>query len=735
MFLGRCPIIVAQAAFAACIFAQAPTPRPGIAARSLPGPIKLDGKLDEAAWSAALAVDLTQQAPRPGEPSPYKTQVRVLTDNDNLYFAFRCEEPNPRSLAIHTLRRDGSMEGDEAVAVVLDPFGDRRNGYIFRVNAAGARQDGLISAVERASFDWDGIWDARTARTPFGWTVEIAIPTRTLNFTRGLPAWGVNFERFAAAQRISLRWSSPTLDSYFTDMSRAGNLTGVDDLRQGNGIEISPYLVGRATQVFGPLSTGGRVWQGSPGVDATWRITPQLAAVFTANTDFAETEVDSRQVNTTRFPLFFPERRQFFLEGSGLFSFGVGLDNCASWRRPCFIPFFSRRIGLSDGNPIPIDTGAKLIGRVGDWNVAALHVKTRETRFAPAANLFASRVSYDFSKQFRLGATMTYGDPSGVKRNGLLGMDGAWRTSRFQTNKNLQVAGWAAASLGDLAAGSRLGYGGNIEYPNDRWDCYADTARFGEALNPALGFLPRLGVLRLDSGCAFKPRPRRGGQFQWIRQHFFEAFYSRVQNLRGFPESWRFFTAPLQFTAETGDRVEFNWVEHFEFLARPFEVVRGVAIPPGAYRYRRWRGQFETSPTRPFTAETTTWWGAFYNGTLLELVNSVNWSSTNGQVQLGVNATTNFGRLPQGSFAQRLWQVQGTFAWSPNVSLSTFLQYDSDTQNVGTNTRLRWIVKPGNDVFLVWNRGWQRIVRSPDELAIVPERDALALKIRWTFRR
>jgi hypothetical protein len=696
------------------------------------GPIKLDGLLDEPSWGQAQALELTQQSPRPGVPTEFPTQVFVLADKDNVYFGFRCADPGRAPLAVHTLRRDGAMDGDDSVTVVLDPFGDRRNGYFFRINAAAARQDGLISVFDKASYDWDGIWDGRVARTPEGWSAEIVIPARTLNFTKNLDRWGVNFERFVAVDRISLRWNSPTLDSFLTDMSRAGSLKGVEQLKQGLGLEFSPYLVGRTSEAF---RQGGRVWQVSPGIDAIWRITPQLAAVFTANTDFAETEVDSRRVNTTRFPLFFPERRQFFLEGASQFSFGLGLDTCTSSRLPCFIPFFSRRVGLSDGRPIPIDAGAKLIGRLGNWNVAALNVKTRDSQFAPGTNLFVGRLSYDLSKEVRVGGIVTYGDPSGRKRNGLFAVDGAWRTSRFRGNKNLQAGVWAAKSIGDLPEGSTTGYGINLNYPNDLWACYFDAARFGNGLNPALGFLPRLGISRLDTGCVFKPRPRRDGQFRWIRQYFYEMFYTRVDNVKGYTESWRFFTAPMQFRAESGDRMEFNWAPQYEFLKTPFEVTRGVVIPPGPHRFTRWRIEAESSPTRPWEVGSTNWFGTFYNGTLLETANFVRWTSPKGLVQLGVTADNNFGSLPGVKFAQRLWSTQATVAWSPNLSLSAFIQYDTASLNLGSNARVRWILKPGTDVFLVWNRGWQRILHSPSDLNLVPDRDSVTLKVRWTFRR
>ena len=351
-------------------------------------------------------MNLAQQAPKPRQATRYETEVRVIVTSDRIYFGFTCKDPDSRRIAIHTMRRDGDMTGDDTVSVVLDTYGDRRTGYFFQINAAGARVDGLISSADSVSLDWDGIWDAHTARTPEGWSAEIVIPSRTLSFTRGLNNWGLNLERSIPRERLWLRWSSPTLDSFLYDLSRAGRLTGIGELQQGKGIEVTPYATGKTTRFYGERP---RAWQGAVGGEITWKITPQLVTVFTANTDFAETEVDTRQINLTRFPLFFPEKRSFFLEGANQYAFGLNLAEQ-------FIPFFSRNVGLLDGVQIPIDAGVKLNGRVGKWNLALLDVQTRETTVldqvkqdlglpsvvVPGTNLFAGRVSYDFNENLSL---------------------------------------------------------------------------------------------------------------------------------------------------------------------------------------------------------------------------------------------------------------------------------------------------------------------------------------------
>jgi Domain of unknown function (DUF5916) len=719
---------------------------PSVQVVSSPASITLDGHLNEAVWHQAPVIKLIQQSPRPGEPTPFETEIRIIVTRDHIYFGVSCKDPNPRQIAVHTLQRDQNSEdskGDDTISIVLDPYGDRRTGYLFRINAAGARTDGLVSDPESASLDWDGIWDARTARTADGWSAEIVIPSRTLSFARNVDRWGLNVERFIPRNRLILRWSSATLDSFLYDLSRAGSLSGMSKLEQGKGLELTPYVTGRTRQ-FWP--GGNRSWQGSVGGELTWKITPQFVTVFTANTDFAETEVDTRQINLTRFPLFFPEKRSFFLEGANQYNFGLGLQNQDS---PQFIPFFSRRIGLLGGEQIPIDGGVKINGRVGKWNLALLDVQTRETNVSPdtaqqlglpstlvpGTNLFAGRVSYDVNENLRLGTIFTNGDPEALRRNTLAGIDAVWRTSKFRGNKNFLVGAWTATTQGDVGPGSKVGWGFKVDYPNDLWDCSTGLNQYGGAFDPLLGFLPRRDVRRLGVGCNYQPRPSKDGPFRWIRQEFFENQYVRYTNPQGIVESWEYFMAPINVRLESGDRFEFNWNPQGETLLAPFEIAPGVVIPPGSYDFTRWRFEAQTSPHRALQFGTTTWFGTFFDGHLTQWQEYLKWTSPKGKVQLDFEVENDFGHLPQGNFVQRLWSAQGAYAWNPNLVLSSFIQYDTESQNVGTNTRLRWTIKPGNDLFIVWNRGWQRLVLNPQETSIVPQTDFIALKLRWTFRR
>jgi hypothetical protein len=699
--------------------------QPSIAIGVTGTPPKIDGRIDPAEWSNAVRIaDLPQQIPDPQAPHPFRTEVLLQSDEHHLYLAFVCHDPDPRAIAIHTRRPDDDMGGDDTVAFALDAFGDQRTGYFFRVNAAGARQDGLISqATDDPSTDWTGIWNAHAGRFPGGWTVEIVIPVRTLNFRRGLTEWRVNFERHIARQRITLNWAAPQRDALFTDLSRAGRLTGIRFENPGLGLELVPYALGKRLIDFG---AGPAAYRALGGLDAGWRITPDLNLVVTTNTDFAETEVDLRQNNTTRFPLFFPERRAFFLEGSSQFNFGLGLD-------ASFIPFFSRRIGLANGQPVPIDVGARLLGRVGRWNLGIMNAQTRGIAGQPAANLTAARVSYDVSKELRIGGIATNGDPNGVSRNRFAGVDAVWRTSKFRGNRNLQFGGWAGRSGGERSSTGN-GYGVALEYPNDRWWSSTRIQHFDANLRPALGFLPRGGVTRYLSENWFQPRPRADGPFGFLRQAYYGATAEAVVNRFGQTESWSVRLAPLSWEFQSGDALEAFVIPQHEYLPVPFSIAPGLTLPIGHYPFTRWSVNASSSRFRRWRASATSEAGGFYSGRLWQTQAAFDWNSPDGRWQYQISQEQNFGRLREGSFVQRLWLGRVVFSPNPYLSLTSLLQYDSTSANFGGNTRLQWTIRPGRELIFVWNRGWRRLTLRRDDLTLLPESEALIVKLRWTIR-
>lgn len=699
------------------------TERPRLTAAPSAGPIHLDGVLNEAAWSAGDSVELTQASPRSGEPTPYVTIVRAVAAADRFWIGIDCRDPDPDSLSVHTRVRDRVMEGDDRISVVLDTFGAGPTGYLFEVNAAGNRRDALVSGPEKISAEWDGIWQAAVARGPSGWSVEIEIPARSLQFHRGLASWGMNVARWVPRDRLELLWSSPTLDSSVIDVSRAGELAGLAELEQGLGLSVVPYALARGVD-----DRASRTGEAELGGELYYNVTPQLLGVLTVNTDFAETEVDDLVANLTRFPLFLPEKRGFFLEGANLFDFGIGLEEL-------FLPFYSRRIGLFQGEPVPILAGVKLLGRIDRAGVALLDTRTEAIAGVPETNLFAGRFTWDVDERLRVGLVATDGDPDGSSSNSLVGADAVWRTSRFRGDRNFAAGAWVAASQGDSSpSGQEYGYGFKIDYPNDLWDAYVSFTELGDALDPALGFLQRRGVRRYAGGASFQPRPR-GVLAASVRQFFFELYPTLVTGLDDATESWRLFTAPVNVRLETGDRFEANWVPEYERLKEPFEVAEGVVIPAGEYRFTRYRLEAESSEHRSLAGGVTWWFGSFFDGDLDELEIYASWTSVGGALAVRAEGQRFVGDLPPGDFDLSLVTLRADFALPREATISTLLQYESGEESLGLNVRLRWTLRPGADLFVVWNRDWRGEPGETERRGLRPRSDGLTAKLRWTIRR
>ncbi len=686
------------------------------------GAVALDGRLDEAAWRQAEVIELTQQDPRPGAPTPYVTEVRVLVDGQHLYFGFTNSDPDPEAVAIHSLQQDDDQEADDHVTVVLDTFGARRLGYWFQVNAGGARTDGL-NVNENTDDNWNGIWDAAVQRTPSGWTSEIEISTHSLQFSSDLEAWGLNLGRYVARDQLSLRWAGITLDSGIFDLRRAGVLRGIAGLEQGLGLALQPYALARYN------SAPGAEQSGDLGAAIKYNFTPQLEGMLAINPDFAEAEAEEGQVNLSRFSLFFPEKRPFFLEGANLFEFGYGLsigdDGNLSTQ---FVPYFSRRIGLVEGQVVPIDAGAKLLGYVGDFSVGVLDVETSDTDVAPATNLGVARAAYDVTDNLRIGTLMTHGDPTGLTDNTFAGFDGVWQTSEFQGDRNLTVSGWYAHSYGDVAPGQADGYGVGIEYPNDLWYGFLKANEFGDALDPALGFLPRPGTRQYLGIALYRPRPQ-GGVFDWVRQFQFGGEYIQVDDLDGRPESKELALLPFRLTTESGYFFDPVFIADYEALNEPFTVAPGVTIPAGEYRFNEVTIRGNTPESRPWVVYADVGGGDFYTGTIKFESVEVEWTSPDGKLQLGVSNENNFGYLPEGDFIIRLTQLNAAYSFTPDLALSTFVQHDSINDELGINARLQWIIEPGRELFVVFNHGIEPQLADLNQAP--PTGNAVIVKLRW----
>jgi hypothetical protein len=650
--------------------------------------------------------------------------VRILADHDgHLYIGVDCIDPDMARLSVHSLERDSDQTHDDHVTLVLDTLGTHRLGYVFQVNAGGARTDGLISPASRdPSYDWDGLWNARARRNANGWSAEIEIDTRSLQSRPNLRRWGLNVQRYVPREQLSLQWAGISLDASIFDLSRMGWLTGVGGLerKQGRGLEISPYALLRHDSL-------GNRGAAQVGGDVRYNLTPGITATLTFNPDFAEAEADTDQVNLTRFALFFPEKRRFFSEGSNIFAFGAGLaDN------DTFIPYYSRRIGLVQGQTVRVDSGIKVLGTQGRWTVGALGVHTGNSNVSSPTDLFVGRLSYDVDKHLRIGSLLTQGDPTGTAHNRFAGVDAIWQTSTFRGDKNLMLSAWAGHSS-DPLPGDHSGWGVYVAYPNDLWSGNISINQFGDALDPALGFLPRPGTRQYDYYIDYRPRPD-APWLRWARQFFYQLEVFQVDDLHGTTQTRRIFTAPFNVDTQSGVHYEFDWIPEYEALSEPFEIAPSVTLPVGRYHFERYHFEAQSSAALPWRIGSMLETGGFYNGRLVQYMPFVSWNALQGKLAFKLSNETDFGYLPQGHFIQRLYVLKVGYSFNPDLTISTLAQYDSTLGHTGVGLRLHWILAPGREFFLVFNHGVEASLTDPNARTL-PISNALIAKLRWDFQR
>lgn len=682
--------------------------------------IRIDGKLDEAAWKSSTPIgNLVQVLPKEGESPSEKTEVRVLVDKDAIYFGITCFDSAPTAIIATQLTRDADLTVDDNISVVIDPFFDHRNGFFFTVNPTGARADGQISnSAEFSSLDWDGIWNAHARITSEGWVAEISIPFKTLRFKPGQAVWGLNIQRGIKRYNETNRWSGARRDIWISNLAEAGQLEGIPNVRQGMGLDIRPYGLA--------VRKEGNEWKVDGGFDVSKNLAPNLNASLTVNTDFAETEVDARQVNLTRFDLFYPEKRAFFLEGAGVFDVVTGPPVL-----PDLIPFFSRRIGLmeQDGIPteVPIIAGAKITGRQSRYNIGFLDAQTDDVSEIglKGQNLLAARVSRDFWKQSYVGAIATHGNPSGLGSNTLIGADARFATSNFRGDKNLSLSLFAFRTEDEFSNKSDYAAGFSIDYPNDRWLVNLNWKQIGEDFNAALGFVPRTGIRKTNGAVMFRPRPEKAG----IRQITFHALPELITNLDNRVDNWRVDISPFEVEFNSGDMFEIQFIPQYERLPFAFPINRNVTVPVGAYQFTRYGMSLETATKRRWVLNLETEFGGFYNGTKRDLQLGLA-LKPNHHLLLGVRAERADVSLKQGDFFTQLFSLQANYNFTPNISWANLVQYDNESRILGFQTRFRWILQPGNDLFLVLNRGWFKTY----EHDYVPSFDRGTIKLQYTFR-
>lgn len=676
--------------------------------------IIIDGILTEAAWQSADPIDtLRQREPDVGAPASEGTEVRVLYSKYQLYIGVICFDTNPEAIVVSRFDRDANLDSDDRITLLFDTFHDRRNAFVFQVNAVGARFDQIISDEgQDLNPDWNGIWYAKTRITENGWTAEFAIPFQTLSFAPDKTAWGFNVQRTLKRNNEEAVWAGYRQNLDFFRVSEAGTLTGLYNISQGIGLDVSPFAS------VTPRRSATNI---QPGLNAFYKLTPGLTLSMTVNTDFGETAVDDSQVNLTRFSLFFPEKRQFFLEDAGNFS----VDDLTTTSQPrILIPFFSRRIGLDeDGKSVDLVGGAKLSGRTGRYRLGMMSVQTQNRGKVPGENFSVIRVKRDLLTKSSIGFIATRRTPERGQASGLAGGDFRYSTSELWGNKNLS---WSAFAMKSFIPGANkdMGWGTVFSMPNDTWEITTSYHELQDDFDATMGFVRRNGIRRFRWALLAAPRPRRWGMRQiscgsrgaYIADPDTNRLLSRFI---GFPCSWRF---------NSGDMINLFTFDAFQRLVEDFEISDGVTLPPGSYRYRRYRAELQSADKRPVVLYLRYEWGSFFSGKRDDWTARLEFRPGpyfffSGQYQ------QNDVRLPEGNFIVRLIRGQLSLALNPDLSWLSLVQYDTVSDILSLNTRLRWIIEPGNDFFIIYNHNWlarRDIFHS--------ERREGRIKVRYTYR-
>ncbi|MCK4872722.1 MAG: carbohydrate binding family 9 domain-containing protein [Phycisphaerales bacterium] len=626
----------------------------------------------------------------------------------------RCYDSEPDRIIATQMMRDGSLRTDDRIMLVIDPYFDRRNGYFIETNPLGAKLDALVEDNWRIRRNWDGIWSCKASIDDKGWTAEFAIPFKTISFNPDTTRWGFNVERVIRRTNERDRWASPSRDRGIESVADAGVLEDIGDIEQGVGLDFKPYLLGS----YGfDHSTDRDDMEIDGGFDLFYKVTPSLTFALTYNTDFAETEVDDRQVNLSRFPLFFPEKRDFFLQDAGIFDFG-GIG-----RNP--LPFHSRRIGLGpSGEVIDILAGAKLTGSVGNLNVGLLDVQMRSGDGVGEKNLFVGRISANILEQSTVGMIFTNGDPHSDGDNWIGGADFNYRTSSMFGDKTFYAHIWAMTSDSSDAHGSRSTYGGSIGYPNDRIAWHAGYLQIDDDFNAALGFVPRRGIREYFGNWRYRWRPAGDA----IRRIDSGVSAYLVTDLDGNVETRDLNFDLLTIETQHNDTFGVSASRHREVLDDNFEISEGIILAPGNYTFDRYSLRWYSSAGRPINVSLSYSGGEFYTGNRNDYSASVAWR-VSPNLNLNSSFTMDDVHLDEGDFITRIIRGRINILFTPDLSWSTYVQYDNVSESIGINSRVHWIIEPGNEVYFVIN---QALDRDNDSFEL--RETELTAKVGWTFR-
>ena len=674
--------------------------------------IKLDGKLDDTFWSDITGISdfLVQEPVEGGEPTE-KTTIKIAYDENYLYIGAIFYDSEPDGIKAFKMRKDAPLNTDDRFMWILDTYLDGRNAYFFEINPRGLMGDGLLTIGQGRSLnkDWDGIWRPWTYIGDFGWSAEIRIPFHTLNFDPKTSTWGINFQRTIRRKNEEILWSGHKRNQGIYRPQDAGRLTGLNNISQGLGLELVGYGKAEALKVQNESEGDYNNSQSlDGGLDVNYNITPGLKASLTVNTDFAETEVDDRQINLTRFPIRFPEKRDFFLEGANIFRFAPSSG---------VYPYFSRKIGLRSGNPIPILYGGRVIGKIGKVEVAAQQVKTIKTDNFNSEDFSVIRLKQNFLKESSIGVLYTRRHTNKGKQfvpplqdRNTLGIDLTLNTSTFLKNQNLQFQAFAVIHNPELPGEinnniwDRSARGLRFNFPNDPWSGSLSYREFGVSYDPAVGFSRRNSFRRVEPRIRFSPILEKSST---IRELKWEVSFENLMSLQWKKLTQNIRLTPLSIRFESGDEISYQIIRNFERLEYDFDILgdNSIIIPVGNYTNWSHQIELETANYRKIVYGIELNSEGFWSGNRTEYENELIFRPFPG-INLNLGYVHSKVNLREGNFKTNLVRFLGDFDFTPFISFSSNIQYDDISENIGMNNRFKYTITPGSDIYFVYNHNW-----------------------------
>ncbi len=672
-----------------------------VGAREAP---RIDGALSDPAWRTATWYDdFRQSVPDFGRPATEQTRVAFLYDEFNLYVGVRCDDHEPALIRANKLRHRDEPASDDHVEVVFDTYRDQVRGAVFIVNPLGAKEEGLVNGYENYTWDWDEVWEARAAITATGWQAELRIPFRVLRYGNDpQQVWSVNVERVVRRKQEASYLVPPRPPFDISSLDYAATLRGLTIASRQRNLQLIPYVLGGVARESAPAGGERSRSLDQWGFDVKYSLTPGLTLDGTYNTDFAQVEADAEQVNLTRFSLFYPEKRGFFLENAQLFSFGhFGGDP----DHPDIAAFFSRRIGLYEGATVPLDAGVRLTGKVGRQDVGVLSVRTGGVRGLglPAAWYNVARVRRDLGERSYVGMIATDSRRGGFHST-TIGVDGDWFITR-----ELSLRGDVLRVTDSSTPGARGAYDASLDLTTDPWGFLFGWYDVDAGFNPDLGFVSRDGYRRSQAYLRRSFRPGRWG----VRRVSVISSNDAYDSLRHGARETGDNGLRCEVELESGDYVELQVTREFERLFEPFELDPRLVLPPGGYTFTSTTAGYYSDDSRRLGLNVETTAGGFYDGTTRQLGGET-WFVLDRHLRAAGGYSTVDVASPHGDLAWRLWSLRLDYTYSSNMSASAYLQYNSSIGARVLNVRLRWILGNDSDLYLVYNEGRQELAGSSD---------------------